>query len=851
MSARRASTALAVTLVLAAVTLAPVRAAHADTGRSVPVGPRAIAMGGAFSAIADDGSAPFWNPAGLSLIGHQEFFGSHADLFGTGLRDNYGAFVLPLALHRAVAAHWYHSGYDDGELGFGEDRLGLSFGTRVHPRVALGATLRLTARGTDLDGASVRSGHGTGLDMGLLVTPSERLRLALVAQDAFDTRLRYGDGTTVTAYRRNLRWASSYAFGRAGTLAFDVDDRWHVGGEVWPLEMFALRAGAERDLAGGEGATLTFGAAIKAKGLRFDYARVQHPVLDATDHFSVAMEFNFNPPLIRVEKVRTHDLFASLYKSYARDSFGVVVLRNLQDQPLQARLSVSMPGVVDGVSEQDVLLRPGASQAVPLTAVISDRVMATRGDRPVPVQITATYQSRRLARRDRTASRLVLYGPGAIQWGEGVDRAAAFVTVQDPEVAAVAREAGRRAAVADTGIFRLRNVAHAAAIVNALRTLGMTYMPDPNNPFSTISENAVAIDNIQYPYETLDRLVGDCDDSTVLLASLLENVGIATRFVDAPGHIFLLMDAGVHERNRLALGVPDDMLVVDGDQVWLPLETTLAGKGFAEAWRAGAEAVRSWGARGQLRYVDVEEAIGRFEPAIPPGDRRDVVLDGPRLAENLASDARVLEGWRAEYLAARYGASGDARPPSAGASIEMADVYRAAGQLAEARRYLEQALAADAGSAAAHNDIAMALVAAGAPDSALAHLEDALALDARDAGVWLNHGALRYVLGDSAAAWPSIARGVALAGGVEAAAALLGLEAPAPEGQAESREGVTKVSAEELRRLLESALRRAPAMKPPAERVTPARAPRQPRVALGTQRAGAIVDLSRFMYWKR
>src|SRR5215510_7509739 len=34
---------------------------------SPPVGVRAAGMGGAFTAVADDGTAPFWNPAGLAF----------------------------------------------------------------------------------------------------------------------------------------------------------------------------------------------------------------------------------------------------------------------------------------------------------------------------------------------------------------------------------------------------------------------------------------------------------------------------------------------------------------------------------------------------------------------------------------------------------------------------------------------------------------------------------------------------------------------------------------------------------------------------------------------------------------
>src|SRR5262249_228129 len=48
----------------------------------VPAGARAVGMGGAFVALADDGSAPFWNPAGLALLGAREILYQHAEQFG-------------------------------------------------------------------------------------------------------------------------------------------------------------------------------------------------------------------------------------------------------------------------------------------------------------------------------------------------------------------------------------------------------------------------------------------------------------------------------------------------------------------------------------------------------------------------------------------------------------------------------------------------------------------------------------------------------------------------------------------------------------------------------------------------
>ena len=44
------------------------------------------------------------------------------------------------------------------------------------------------------------------------------------------------------------------------------------------------------------------------------------------------------------------------------------------------------------------------------------------------------------------------YGPGAIQWGQGVAQAAAFVTTRDPVGAAFAREACRSNALAERGL---------------------------------------------------------------------------------------------------------------------------------------------------------------------------------------------------------------------------------------------------------------------------------------------------------------------------------------------------------------------------------------------------------------
>lgn len=83
------------------------------------VGARAMGMGGAFIGVADDSTALYWNPAGLSQIKRVEFFGglshgrleTHTKYFGSpdttfisNTRPNSFAIVLPVPVRRGGLA---------------------------------------------------------------------------------------------------------------------------------------------------------------------------------------------------------------------------------------------------------------------------------------------------------------------------------------------------------------------------------------------------------------------------------------------------------------------------------------------------------------------------------------------------------------------------------------------------------------------------------------------------------------------------------------------------------------------------------------------------------------------------
>ena len=62
---------------------------------SIGVGSSAVGMGGAFTAVADDATAMYWNPAGLSFHNTKEIYFNHANWIADISFDYFG-LTLPL-----------------------------------------------------------------------------------------------------------------------------------------------------------------------------------------------------------------------------------------------------------------------------------------------------------------------------------------------------------------------------------------------------------------------------------------------------------------------------------------------------------------------------------------------------------------------------------------------------------------------------------------------------------------------------------------------------------------------------------------------------------------------------------
>jgi len=80
---------------------------------AIGVGGRALGLGGAYAAIANDVTAAYWNPAGLSELNYPEIILMHDERFGGLENYDYGAVAIPVSARSTLALSVIRLGVDD------------------------------------------------------------------------------------------------------------------------------------------------------------------------------------------------------------------------------------------------------------------------------------------------------------------------------------------------------------------------------------------------------------------------------------------------------------------------------------------------------------------------------------------------------------------------------------------------------------------------------------------------------------------------------------------------------------------------------------------------------------------
>ena len=279
---------------------------------TIGIGARALGMGGAAVAVAEDADAIMNNPAGLGEIDHQKF----TSMAGTILEDvNYTILggVFPLGEQSAIGfgyAGAFVSGielYDNSgtytrKANYGRSVGLLSYGKKLSEDFSLGATLKYyMADGTENDGSD---GNGWNVDIGLLQSGLEWLSLGATAQNVLSSSnfnykngekeelpatIKLGGKLAICGSKFRSAFLAPYELNAAFDGHYDLRGNrpmtTHWGVEFSPNPILTLRSGFDEN-------NLTAGLTLKIAGLGFTYA--YHPyggfADNVTNYFSITYD---------------------------------------------------------------------------------------------------------------------------------------------------------------------------------------------------------------------------------------------------------------------------------------------------------------------------------------------------------------------------------------------------------------------------------------------------------------------------------------------------------------------------------------------------------------------------------
>ena len=257
----------------------------------IGVGARATAMGGAFTAISDDGTALYWNPAGLAQIERTELSTMY-NMHFVEIKQGYLSLAFPLlGGMTGVGVNYVDMGTMEGrdvegnptgEFGASDIQASLAYANKVSPKLMLGISAGMLQDTIADDKITAYSGN-----VGLLFKATESTSVSLVCQNIGS---KLGEDPLPLTYRGGVAVRLKSINIEADVVKAIDDDMYYCAGlEWWIGNVLALRAGYRTGQDTGSG--ISYGAGFKIGKISLDYAHVPYGDLGNIQRISLGIKF--------------------------------------------------------------------------------------------------------------------------------------------------------------------------------------------------------------------------------------------------------------------------------------------------------------------------------------------------------------------------------------------------------------------------------------------------------------------------------------------------------------------------------------------------------------------------------
>jgi tetratricopeptide (TPR) repeat protein len=304
----------------------------------------------------------------------------------------------------------------------------------------------------------------------------------------------------------------------------------------------------------------------------------------------------------------TSEIYPLYYTWYDENPLGDVQLTNNSSEKIRnVRTSFYVRQYMDQPKYSDTVIETmgkGDTETIPLQGLFTTRIFEINEGLKVAGEIIVEYEYYGKTYSDSVPLTIYINNKNAMTWDDD-RKAACFVTANNPLVYSYARSVSgkvRRDAVSALD----KNFQIGMGLFESMTLYGLGYVVDPSSAYKELSANELIVDYIQFPQQTLISQGGDCDDLSVLYASMLEASGIPAAFITIPGHIYVAYQLGLSEQQaKRKFPGADNLLYVDGKS-WVPVEVTLVDDGFLYSWQVGARQIRE--NNGEYGFFPVREA---------------------------------------------------------------------------------------------------------------------------------------------------------------------------------------------------------------------------------------------------
>ncbi|GBU29445.1 hypothetical protein R84B8_03010 [Treponema sp. R8-4-B8] len=394
--------------------------------------------------------------------------------------------------------------------------------------------------------------------------------------------------------------------------------RWKPSTQKGTLDRWAIRAGISggvyqysRNETSGTKATAAFdiGAEFRilphlsvfAEGV-YNYRVYDSPTPITSINATLGIRLNLSEIMtgrarVKIEKTEQYRVFPVSWAWYEHNPIAKIKITNEEPNAITA---VSLSFFMDSFMGQPWTfatiphIASGETIEIPVTALFNEVLINLTENTNAVGTINIQYRSLGAKKESTSTVQMPIFHRNAFSW-EDDRRAAAFVSPKDGSVRIFSRYvASAIEGQGQTGNAP-QNVRYAAALFEALRIYGISYVVVPATSYKNLSANEAALDNVSYPYQALYYRGGDCTYLSILFCSLLEALDVETAFITVPGHLYMAFEVGDNNWQKDS----KDIIELEGKdgkrRRWLPVEITVPNEGFARAWRIGAGEWRRYG----------------------------------------------------------------------------------------------------------------------------------------------------------------------------------------------------------------------------------------------------------------